>query len=112
MGYENIATPKQRRQLVRKPLSLKIDNTSAEKVSFTATKLVLDENANECYNESVLEQEQCISVCCQLHPEMCRYVPKKVKTAEVSTQTEDFIKLDHPYAYDKTVKNASTQHTT
>lgn len=115
MGYENISTPKPRRQLVRRPVlsasstTSTVNNTDCEFSNevFTATKL----SESDPFTMSMAETEKCATSCCQMYPHLCHNAPVKV-TTEASTQTEDIIKIDHPYAFDKTTKNASTQNST
>ena len=41
-----------------------------------------------------------------------RFVPKCTNMVDKGTQTEDLVKIDHPYAHEKTSKRVSIQHTT
>ncbi|XP_052221056.1 uncharacterized protein LOC127837749 [Dreissena polymorpha] len=106
MGYEVTKTPKPRRQLVRRALMPVGDNMKLEpsEPMFSATMLPPD-----YVNDISYEQIECKTTCCLKYPGFCNNVPKMV---EASTQTDDLIRLDHPYAYHKTTKCASTQQTT
>ncbi|KAH3713573.1 hypothetical protein DPMN_073365 [Dreissena polymorpha] len=48
--------------------------------------------------EQCIHNEQCVSVCCQKYPEMCKNVSKP-KLVDCSTQTIDIVSLDHSYWY-------------
>ncbi|KAH3693148.1 hypothetical protein DPMN_192549 [Dreissena polymorpha] len=106
MGYELTKTPKPRCQLVRRALMPVSDNMKLEpsEPMFTAAMLPPD-----YVNDISYEQIECKTTCCLKYPGFCNNVPKM---AEASTQTDDLIRLDHPYAYHKTTKCASTQQTT
>lgn len=114
MGYNNVSTPKPRRTIVRKPLVPSVSNgeerqDEPNEVLF-ASKLT--NSYQEPCSELKAETEQCMAVCCQRYPHLCKNSTVRPELVDSSTQTEDLVKLDHPYAYQRTSRNVSTQHTT
>ena len=125
LGYQPI-TPKTpgRRPLIRQPLEERENVYPKEQQpeldiqSETPLKpAVTDEDTLPCKMvatkildfEQCIDNEQCVSVCCQKYPEMCKNVSKP-KLVDCSTQTIDIVSLDHSYWYSGKTRNASTQN--
>lgn len=108
--YNLTETPKPRRKLVRRPLLTPKENIPANEENLD-DKLI----ATPVFNSEIVNDNnyvvfgQCDAICCIKHPNLCNNVTLKVDT---STQTEDFVTLDHPYVYEMSTKNVGTQHST
>ena len=109
MGYNLTETPKPRRKLVRRPLFTPKENIPPNEENFDnkliATLLFDNEIVNDNYNNYVVSS-QCDAICCIKYPNLCKNVALKVDS---STQTEYFVKLDHPYVYEMSTKSVGTQ---
>ncbi|KAH3785614.1 hypothetical protein DPMN_163707 [Dreissena polymorpha] len=72
-------------------------------------KMVATKIIDFSLNEQCIGNEQCVSVCCQNYPGMCKNVSKP-KLVDCSTPTIDIVSHYHSYRYSEKTRNASTQH--
>ena len=105
-----------RRPLVRRSLELNTPVKQEESCmdmeeTFTASPFDLA-NCSPVQEDCHVWNDQCISVCCQSFPDLCKNVKKKPVLVDSSTQTIDVTALDHNYFYNKRTRDASVQHNT
>ncbi|KAH3698523.1 hypothetical protein DPMN_086050 [Dreissena polymorpha] len=88
--------------MTKRVLVYDIDDLAPEKEVCAA--VAADQTTTE---SSTAEQCSVVCVCCHSPPELF-----KKRFVETSTQTQDYVVLDHAYAYLKSTRSTGTQQTT